>query len=95
MFLGALLFENASDFIVSTESVGSILYLAVFGSVIAFLCYYWLLARARAVTVSLIAFITPLVAIFIGVMFFEESLSLRIAIGAVLILSGIVLVERR
>jgi len=95
LVLGALLFEDASDFIVSPESVGSIIYLAVFGSVIAFLGYYWLLAHTRAVTVSLIAFITPLVAIFIGVMFFDESLSLRIGIGAVLILSGIVLVERK
>ena len=95
LVLGALLFESASDFSVSPESVGSIIYLAVFGSVVTFLGYYWLLARARAVTVSLIAFITPLVAIFIGVAFFDESLSLRIALGAVLILSGVLLVERR
>ncbi|MFZ5980282.1 MAG: DMT family transporter [Candidatus Zixiibacteriota bacterium] len=94
LVLGALLFEDISDFVVSPESVGSILYLAVLGSVVTFLGYYWLLARTRAVTVSMIAFITPLVAIFIGVVFFEESLSLRIAYGAVLILSGILLVER-
>jgi len=92
---GALIFEHWSDFVVSTESIGSIIYLALFGSVIAFLGYYWLLARTRAVTVSLIAFITPLVAIFIGVLFFSESLPLLIAFGTVLILSGILLVERR
>lgn len=95
LVLGALVFEHWSDFVVSTESIGSIIYLAVFGSVVAFLGYYWLLARTRAVTVSLIAFITPLVAIFIGVLFFSENLSLLIAFGTVLILSGILLVERR
>jgi drug/metabolite transporter (DMT)-like permease len=95
LVLGALIFERPSDFVVSAASIGSILYLAVFGSVIAFLGYYWLLARARAVTVSLIAFITPLVAIFIGVLFFSEGFSLLLAIGTILILSGILLVERR
>jgi drug/metabolite transporter (DMT)-like permease len=91
----ALIFESWSNLIFSLESVVSIVYLAVFGSVIAFLGYYWLLARTRAVTVSLIAFITPLVAIFIGVLFFSESLSLLIILGTILILSGILLVERK
>jgi len=91
----ALIFEKWSDFIFSIESIGSIVYLAVFGSVIAFLGYYWLLARTRAVTVSLIAFITPIVAIFIGVLFFSENLSLLIILGTILILSGILMVERK
>jgi drug/metabolite transporter (DMT)-like permease len=95
LVLGALLFEDWRDFKVSPESVGSILYLAVFGTVVAFLGYYWLLTHTKAVTVSLIAFITPVVAILIGVLFFGESLSAMIFLGAAMILSGIVLVVRR
>ncbi|MBD3403331.1 EamA family transporter [candidate division GN15 bacterium] len=95
VLIAAFLFEDWSEFTVSVESIGSIVYLAILGTIVAFLSYYWLLARIKAVTASMIAFITPLVAIFIGVLFFEESLSLPIVIGTVLILSGVVLTIRR
>ncbi len=92
LLVGALIFENWRDFNITPQSVGSIVYLAIFGTVIAFLGYYWLLKHTRAVTVSLVAFITPVVAIVIGVLFFGESLSAVIFVGAALILSGIALV---
>ena len=95
LVIGAVLFEDWHDFVVSPESIGSILYLAVFGTVIAFLGYYWLLSHSKAVTVSLIAFITPVVAILIGVLFFKETLSTLIFLGAAMILGGIALVVRR
>lgn len=91
VLIAALLFEDWADFTVSAESIGSILYLAVIGTVVAFLSYYWLLARMTAVSASLTAFITPLVAIFIGVLFFAESLSIPIIAGTTLILSGVAL----
>jgi len=95
LVLGALLFEDISAFNFTAASVGSILYLAVPGSVVTFLGYYWLLKRIRLTTASLIAFITPLVAIMIGVSFAGESLSLPIMTGAVLILSGVLLVIKK
>lgn len=95
LLLAAIIFESFSSLQFTAESIGSILYLAIFGTVVAFLGYYWLLTHTRAVTVSLIAFITPLVAIVIGVFLFDEHLSLLIFIGAAMILSGIVLVVRK
>ncbi|MCP4686216.1 MAG: EamA family transporter, partial [bacterium] len=64
LVLAAVIFESWSDFNVTVESVGSIVYLATFGTVATFLGYYWLLRRIKLTTVSLVAFITPLVAIF-------------------------------
>jgi drug/metabolite transporter (DMT)-like permease len=95
LVLAALLFEDISDFVVSPETIGSIIYLALFGTVVTFLGYYWLLSSQTVVTVSLIAFITPLVAIIIGAGFFDEQLSLHIAVGTALILAGVALVARR
>ncbi len=92
---GALLFEDLSDFAVTAASVGSILYLATLGTVVTFVSYYWLLARLRVVVVSLIAFITPLVAIFIGAGLFGEELGLRTALGTAMILVGVLLVIRK
>ena len=91
---GALLLEKWSDFNVTVEAVGSILYLALAGTVVTFLGYYWLLKRIRLTTVSLIAFITPLMAILIGVILADESLTLTVLIGAAMILSGVLLVVR-
>lgn len=91
----AILTEDISGLKVNSATVGSLIYLAVIGSVAAFLMYYWLLKRARAITVSMIAFITPLVAILFGWMFMGERLSSRIAIGTVLILSGVMFVVKR
>ncbi|MEW6051327.1 MAG: EamA family transporter [Candidatus Zixiibacteriota bacterium] len=95
LVLGALLFENWSNFAVTSQSVGSIIYLAVFGTVVAFLGYYWLLTHTKAVTVSLIAFITPLVAILIGVVFGDETLSTLTLVGAAAILAGVAMVVRK
>ncbi len=89
------LVENIGDFALTFKSVGSIIYLTVMGTVVAFLAYYWLLSKTRAIYTSLFAFVVPLVAIFIGVVLFEESLTLTIVIGTVLILLGVVLVVKK
>jgi len=92
---GALIFESFADFAVNIESIGSIVYLALFGTVITFLGYYWLVRHTKLVTVSLVAFITPLVAILIGTLVADETLTIPIAIGTLLILSGVLLVVKR
>jgi drug/metabolite transporter (DMT)-like permease len=91
----ALIFERLSDFAVTTASVGSVLYLAVFGTVVAFLGYYWLLTHMKAVTVSMIAFVTPLIAILVGEVLAHETLSVYIYIGTGMILGGMLLVGRK
>jgi drug/metabolite transporter (DMT)-like permease len=95
LIVWALLFESWSDFHPSAEAVGSIVYLALFGTVLTFLAYYWLVARLPVVSVSLIAFITPLVAVLIGLAAADERLTLFLAIGTALILSGVLLVIRK
>jgi drug/metabolite transporter (DMT)-like permease len=87
--------ERLDTFTVSWASVGSILYLSILGTVIAFNGWYWLLGRVTAVQASLVAFLTPAVAVFIGVGFFEESLTVPIVLGTMMILSGVFLVSRK
>jgi len=70
-------------------------YLTVFGTVIAFSGYYWILKKTRAIIVSMIAFITPIIAIFLGVVVEAETIDLLTAVGSVLVLSGVFLVVKR
>ena len=69
--------------------MGSILYLAVFGSVLAFVSYYWLLKRIDAVYLSLTSFINPIIAVILGAVLLHEKLASTVLGGAVLVLTGI------
>lgn len=65
------------------------LYLAAFGSALTFPLYYWLLARRSAVTASLVSYTAPVIAVLLGVVLFDERLTLRLAAGSVCILIGV------
>ena len=87
--------EPLSSFAVTAKSMLSLGYLTVFGTVIAFSGYYWILKKTRAIIVSMIAFITPIIAIFLGVAINSESIDVMTAAGSVMVLSGVFLVVRR
>lgn len=93
MTLCAIIFEPFSDFKSTTSSVGAILFLAIFGSIITFGGYFWLLKQLRLVTMSMIALITPVVAMFMGYVFLKEKLTIENYIGAALVLMGVAIVN--
>jgi drug/metabolite transporter (DMT)-like permease len=76
------------------RAVTSLLYLAVVGSVVAFLLYYWLVRNMDVTTTMLIALVTPLVAVLLGLAVLDERLTWRTLAGGALILSGISTVVR-
>jgi drug/metabolite transporter (DMT)-like permease len=86
----AILFEPVGTAVWTPQAVFSIIYLAVFGSVVTFVSYYWLLKRTDAVYLSLTSFINPIVAVMLGVAFMGEHLGPTVLTGASLVLLGIV-----
>ena len=90
----AVISEPLSAFKITTRSVTALLYLSLLGTIFAFLSYYWLLKRIRAVAVAQIAFIIPLVAVGLGYLVLAEVLTVFTLIGAVVILVGVTLVVR-
>lgn len=76
----------------SLQAILSISYLIVFGSIIAFSAYSWLLRVAHPSRIATYAYVNPVVAIFLGWLFADEALSLRILIAAGVILGGVVLI---
>ena len=75
-------------------AVGATVYLAIFGSAVTFTLYYWLLRHARASRVSLLAYLSPIIAVATGVTFFHEPLTPRIVTGAVLVIAGVALAAK-
>jgi drug/metabolite transporter (DMT)-like permease len=67
----------------------SVFYLALFGSLITFTSYYWLIKRVNIIIVSLITFITPIIALFLGWFFYREELSMHQLAGCFLVLMGL------
>ncbi len=77
------------------SAVGAILYLAVFGTVVTFGVYYWLLRRVSAHKLALISYVTPAIALALGALVGREPLRLTMLLGAAMILCGVVLVVRK
>lgn len=72
-----------------TRSVYSIIYLGVFGSLIGFIAYFYVLQKLKASTVALITMITPVIAMTLGVVLNDETLSVNLIIGAIFVVFGL------
>ena len=66
-----------------------LLYLAVVGTVIAFLMYYWLIQKMDVTKTMLISLVTPVVAVILGMLVLDEQLSWRTLVGGAMIMAGI------
>lgn len=77
---------------VSTRSAFSLLYLIVFGSLVAFSAYVWLLHAVSPALVSTYAFVNPIVAVFLGWAFASEPVTARTAVAASIIIGGVALI---
>lgn len=73
----------------SVRSIGSMVYLALFGSTVAFTAYAWLLRVEPTARVATYALVNPLVAVLLGAWLGQERVTLATAGGLVLILVGL------
>jgi len=76
-------------------AVISLLYLVIVGSVIAFALYYWLVRHMDVTNTMLIALVTPVTAIILGMIVLHEELNWRLLAGGACIISGIALIVLR
>jgi drug/metabolite transporter (DMT)-like permease len=83
------LVESWSAVIWTPSNVVSIAYLSVFGSVIAFSAYYYLIKRMDATLVSLSTLIIPIVALALGHAFLDETVTPRALAGIATIVAGV------
>jgi drug/metabolite transporter (DMT)-like permease len=76
----------------TTLALVCLLYLTLVGSVAAFLLYYWLVRNMDVTKTMLIALVTPLAAVLLGMVTLDEKLTWRVVAGGALIMSGVALV---
>jgi len=79
---------------VSVAAWLSLIYMAVFAAVIAYLIYYYALTYLPASRVSAVSYLQPVVATLFAVGFLGERISTVLIIGGILVLTGLVITER-
>lgn len=95
LIIGLLWEGNPLNFRWTGRALVSLFYLAIVGSVIAFILYYWLVQHMDVTKSMLIALVTPVTAVILGMIVLQEQLDWRTVAGGVLVLSGIALVVIR
>ena len=78
---------------VSTRSLLALAYLIVFGAIVAFTAYVWLLRTAPPVLVSTYAYVNPVIAVFLGWALAGEPFTKGTLIAAAVILVGVALIS--
>src|SRR5437899_211131 len=79
---------------ISLKSIFGLGYLIVFGSIVAFTAYTWLLQRVPPAVVATHTYANPVVAVLLGWLLASEPLTARVAIASVAILGAIMLIRQ-
>lgn len=87
--------ENLNENTIAFSGIISIFYLSIFGTVIAFALYFWLIGQIKLSLVSSMAYILPIIAIFVGWIFLDEKLSDIQLFGSVMVLGGIFIMTNK
>lgn len=90
-----LVLERTGSIKISLPVALAVLYLGLIGSAIAFILYFKLLKQMSVVSLSLIIYITPLVALLIDFLFVGQRLEWRSVAGICVIFSGIWLSQQK
>ena len=79
---------------VSAKSLLATAYLLVFGSIVGFTAYLWLLRVATVARVSTYAYVNPVVAVLLGWALADEPLTARVALAAAVIVGAVAIIIR-
>ena len=76
----------------SWRSVASVVYLTLFGSLVAFTAYSWLLRNVTPARAATYAYVNPVVAVLLGWLFASEPITSRMLIAAAIIVGSVALI---
>ncbi len=79
----------------STASIVAFFYLMIFGSMIAFGAYSWLLRTTDPTLISTYAYVNPMIAVFLGWLLMSEPIGGKTIVASALIVSAVIVVLRR
>lgn len=77
----------------SLNSILAMIYLAIFGSVVGYVAYSYLISQMPSTKVSVLSYVNLVVALFLGWLILDEIITARILVAATLIICGVIIVN--
>jgi drug/metabolite transporter (DMT)-like permease len=77
----------------TARTAGAMVYLVLFGSVVGYSAFVYALKYLPVSTVSLYAYVNPIIAVVLGTLLLSEPFSMRIVLASALVLGGIAVVR--
>jgi drug/metabolite transporter (DMT)-like permease len=97
LLLAGTVFHEYRQFSLATISLRSWLalgYLILFGSVVAFTAYNWLLEHYSPTLVATHTYVNPLVAVLLGWLFAGEAVTFNVILSTAMVIGAVMLVDR-
>jgi len=85
--------ESRNDILWTAPNISAILYLALFGSAVSWLIYFWLFSHISLMQISYVALFPPVIASIVGWIFLGEELNMFIILGALFVLGGAMIIN--
>lgn len=94
LFPASALFDDYATLRWTTDATWALLYVIVFGSLLAFAAFSYAVKKLPITIVSLYAYVNPIVAVILGSLMLGEKFNLRIAIAMMITILGIYIVNK-
>jgi drug/metabolite transporter (DMT)-like permease len=82
-------------FTTQPDGIVAVLWLGILGSFVAYLCFFYLIQNLGATLATMVTYLFPVVGVGLGTIFLGELLDLRLVVGTILVLAGIIVVGLR
>jgi drug/metabolite transporter (DMT)-like permease len=94
LLVAGLVIRESPALVFSARSAGALMYLIAAGSIAAYTAYLYALRHLPVETVSLYAYINPIIAVALGSVLLDEPFSPRLALAGGVVMVGMMLVRR-
>lgn len=92
--LGSLLLERGRQAVFTLPAAAALVYLAVFGTAVTYLCLFWLIPRVPMAAIGAIPLLDTTVAVALGALVLRESIGWPLAAGGALVFAGAALANQ-
>jgi drug/metabolite transporter (DMT)-like permease len=94
ILISGFLEDNSKLLQTDTKGILALLYLVVFGSLIGYSCYLYVLGHYTAARISIHSYINTLIAVFVGWLLGGETMNEYIILGTFIVLTGLIIVNK-
>lgn len=93
LWIFVLAFESPMKLPTLPITWGALLWLGLLGSCLAYLLFFYLINAWGATRASVVTYVFPVVGLILGVLFLQEDMDWRLAVGSLLVVAGIVVIN--